>query len=48
MSGFLAAEAKLLLNTAFAFFRGKLGDFNDVYDHSIRVVVKVVKVLEKE
>ena len=38
MSGFLAAEAKFLLNAMFAFFRSKLGDFDCVNNHGVWVV----------
>ena len=38
MTGFSAAEAEFLLNASFAFFWGKLGDFDGVNDHGVRVV----------
>ena len=38
VAGFSAAETKLLLNTAFAFFWSKLGDLDRVYDHGVRIV----------
>ena len=38
MSGFSAMEAKLFLDTAFAFFRGKLRDFDGVDDHGVGVM----------
>ena len=38
MSGFSAAEVKLLLNAAFAFFGGKFRNFDSVYDHGVWVV----------
>ena len=38
MTRFSAAKAELLLNAAFAFFWGKLGDFDRVHDHGVRVV----------
>ena len=38
MSGFSAAEAEFLLNAVLAFFGGKLGNFDSIDDHGIRVV----------
>ena len=38
MARFSAAKAELLLDAAFAFLRGKLGDLDRIHDHSIRVV----------
>ena len=38
MSGFLAVKAELLLDAASAFLGSKLGDFDGVYDHGIRVM----------
>ena len=38
MTGFPAAEAEFLFNASFVFFRGKLGDFDGIDDHGIRVV----------
>ena len=38
MARFLAEKAKFLLNAMFAFFRGKLGDFDGIYDHGVGVV----------
>ena len=38
MTGFSAAKAKFLFNAAFAFFWGKLGDFDRIHDHGVRVV----------
>ena len=38
MTGFPAVEAEFLFDTSFAFFQGKLGDFNGVDDHGVRVV----------
>ena len=38
MAQFPAAEAKFLFNAAFAFFQGKLGDFDGIYNHGIRVM----------
>ena len=38
MSGFSAMEAKLFLDVAFAFFWGKLRDFDGVDDHGVGVV----------
>ena len=38
MAGFLAAKAEFLFNATFAFFWGKLGDFDRIYDHGVGVV----------
>ena len=38
MTQFAAVEAELFLNASFAFFGGKLGDFDGIDDHGIRVV----------
>ena len=38
MTGFSTAKAELLPNASFAFFWGKLGDFDGIDDHSIGVV----------
>ena len=38
MTGFSTAEAEFLLNAMFAFFWGKLGDFDRIHDHGVRVV----------
>ena len=38
VAGFSAAKAEFLLNAAFAFFWGKLGDLDRVHDHGVRVV----------
>ena len=38
MTGFSAVEAELLFNAMFAFFRGKLGDFDGIDDHGVGVV----------
>ena len=38
MSRFSAAEAELLLNAAFAFLGGKLGDFDCIYDHGVGIM----------
>ena len=38
VAGFLAAEAELLLDAAFAFFRGEFGDLDGVDDHGVGVV----------
>ena len=38
VAGFSAAKAEFLFNATFAFFRGKLGDLNRVYDHGVGVV----------
>ena len=38
MTGFLAAEAVFLFNATFAFFWGKLGDFDGIDDHGVGVV----------
>ena len=38
MSGFLAVKAELLLNAASTFLGSKLGDFDGVYDHGVRVM----------
>ena len=38
MAGFSAAETEFLLNAAFAFFWGKLGDLDRVHDHGVWVV----------
>ena len=38
MTGFSAAEAEFLLNASFAFFWGKLIDFDGIDDHSVRVM----------
>ena len=38
MAGFSAVKAKFLLNAAFAFFRGKLGNLDCIHDHGIRVM----------
>ena len=38
VAGFSAAEAEFLFNATFAFLWGKLGDFDSVDDHGIRVV----------
>ena len=38
VSGFSAAEAEFLLNAVLAFFGGKLGNFDSIDDHGIKVV----------
>ena len=38
MTRFSAVEAEFLFNASFVFFRGKLGDFDGIDDHGIRVV----------
>ena len=38
MAGFSAAKAEFLFDAMFAFFWGKLGDFDHVYDHGVGVV----------
>ena len=38
VAGFSAAKAEFLFNAAFAFFWGKLGDFDRVHDHGVQVV----------
>ena len=38
MSRFPASEAEFLFNAAFAFFRSKLGDFDGIYNHGIRIM----------
>ena len=38
MTRFAAVEAEFLLNATFAFLWGKLGDFDGIDDHGIRVV----------
>ena len=47
MAGFLAAEAEFLLTTMFAFFWGKLGDFDGIDDHGVRVMGPCVRVVGK-
>ena len=39
MAGFSAAKAEFLFDAVFALFRGELGDFDCIYDHSVGVVV---------
>ena len=38
MAGFPAAEAEFLFNATFAFFWGKLRDFDGINDHGVGVV----------
>ena len=38
VAGLSAAETELFLDAAFAFFWGKLGDFDRIYDHGVGVV----------
>ena len=38
MAWFSAVEAKFLLDATFAFFWGKLGDLDGIYNHGVGVV----------
>ena len=38
MTGFPTTEAEFLFNAAFAFLRGKLGDFDGIDDHGVGIV----------
>ena len=38
MARFLAAKAEFLFNATFAFFWGKLGDFDCIHNHGVGVV----------